>query len=83
MKRKTIWLGVLAVTVAVAGLSLIALPRSAEWTTSSDEALAEFEAGLDAEMKIYGMDAVRHFDRAVEIDSEFAVAKLRLIKYMA
>jgi len=83
MKRKTIWLGVLALTVAVAGLSLIALPRSTEWTTSSDDALAEFEAGLNAEMKIYGMDAVGHFDRAVELDPGFAVAKLRLVKYMA
>lgn len=82
MKGKPVWLGALALIVAIGGISLIALPRGPEWTTSSEEALAEFEAGLDAEMKIYAADAVRHFDRALELDPEFAMAKLRVVKYI-
>jgi len=83
MNKRTVWLGVIAVVIAAGGISLIALPKSPEWTTDSPEALAEFEHGLAAEMKLYGMDAVRHFDRAVELDPDFAAAKVRLIKYLA
>ncbi|MBD3872022.1 MAG: hypothetical protein IFK91_03740, partial [Acidobacteria bacterium] len=47
------WLALAAVVVVGAGLTLVALPKGQEWTTSSPEALAELEAAMDAEMKLY------------------------------
>lgn len=82
MRRRTLWTGVAVVAVVVATLSIIALPSGPEWTTSSVEALSAFEAGLDAEMKMYPGDALRHFERAVELDRDFLVAKLRLAEYV-
>jgi len=82
MRRRSVWLGVAVVVAAVAAVSIVALPARSEWTTSSSLALAEFEAGLDSDMKMYEQDAVRHYERAVELDGDFVIAKLRLAGYL-
>ena len=74
--HRGIWLAAVGVAVAV-GVTLVALPRAPEWTTSSPEALAEFEAGFDAQQKVYTEDALKHFARAIELDPDFLFAKLR------
>jgi len=51
-----------------------------DWTTSSSEALAEFELGQDALQKIYTADARAHFARALQLDPGFVVAKLFLAR---
>ncbi len=48
------------------------------WTTDSEAARQELEAGLDAFMKIYTDDARAHVARAVALDPGFLVAKERL-----
>jgi len=77
MNRK-IWLGLSVVVLAGVALSLIALPKGAEWTTDSPEALAEFTAAVDAQMKLYHNDVQAHLEKAVALDPEFVIAKLYL-----
>jgi tetratricopeptide (TPR) repeat protein len=78
MKRRFIWLGIPAVVVLAAAISLVAKPTAPEWTTSSPEALKEFEAAMDAESKLYYPEAVRRFERAIELDPDFVMAKVML-----
>jgi len=80
--KRWMWLSLTAVLVAAAGVTLVALPKGPEWTTVSPEALAEFQAGVDAQMKVYDDDAARHFDRALELDPDFVIANLYSLKYM-
>jgi len=77
MNRK-IWLGLSVVVVAGVALSLIALPKGAEWTTDSPEALAELTAAVDASMKLYHNEVQAHLEKAVALDPEFVIAKLYL-----
>ena len=51
---------------------------AAEWTTRSPRALREFTQGLEDQAKIYRMDAVHHFEEALELDPSFVMAKLQL-----
>jgi tetratricopeptide (TPR) repeat protein len=71
----------------LAGAALVAaafiLPRclgrgSRDWTTKSPEALAAFRSGLDARMRFYLADAAASFRRALELDPDFAAAKVQL-----
>jgi hypothetical protein len=48
--RRSLWLVAALGALFAVGLTLVAIPRAPEWTTSSPEALAEFEAG-QAELK--------------------------------
>jgi Flp pilus assembly protein TadD len=80
---KRIWLAVVVVVVAAAALSLLALPRGQEWTTSSPEALAEFDAAVDAMMKVYHTEARTHLERALELDPGFVIAKLYLAEQLS
>ncbi len=73
------WLGLAAVIVVVVGVALVVLPTGAEWTTSSPEALAEFNAAIDAMMKVYRDDVRGHLEKAVELDPDFVIAKLFLL----
>jgi tetratricopeptide (TPR) repeat protein len=77
MNRK-IWMGLSAVVVAAVALSLIALPKGADWTTDSPEALAEFNAAVDAQMKLYHNEVQAHLEKAIELDPDFVIAKLYL-----
>ena len=74
---------VVAVVVAVAAVAAFAVWRVAEnrrceWTTSSPEALAEFDAAMEARMKVYYAEAQQHLARAVELDPDFVMAKVML-----
>ncbi len=48
------------------------------WTTRSPEALQVFTMGLEDLKKYYWNDAQTHFERALELDSEFVAAQLFL-----
>ncbi len=74
--KRWMWLALAAIVVIGAGVSLVAVPVEQEWTTSSPEALAEFELAMDARFKLYKEDEMRHLQRAVELDPDFVLAKL-------
>ncbi|MEM8998175.1 MAG: hypothetical protein AAGF23_25555, partial [Acidobacteriota bacterium] len=81
---KTTWLAAglagLALTAAAAFVVIRVLePEPPVWTTPSPEALRAFERGLDSRAKYYWAEATQHFARAVELDRDFAVAKLLLL----
>jgi tetratricopeptide (TPR) repeat protein len=80
--KRWIWLAIAAVIVIAAGLTLVALPKTQEWTTSSPEALTEFEAGTQAQYKIYLNEAFEHFKRAHELDPDFVIAKWRYAGFL-
>ncbi len=74
--KRWMWLALAAIIVVGAGVSLVALPAEPEWTTSSPEAMAEFEAAMVAGRKLYLEDERRHLQRALELDPNFALARL-------
>ena len=80
--KRGVWLAIAALVVVAAGVTLLALPSGPEWTTSSPEALAEFEAALDAQYKLYYDEAGEHYRRALELDPDFVMAKLNHSGYI-
>lgn len=78
--KRWMWPILAIVVLIAAGVTLVALPSAPEWTTSSADALAEFEAGEAALNKFYMTEALRHFERATEIDPGFLVAKWRVTR---
>lgn len=80
MKRLLIAVTAIGAT-AICNLLLLGCSQPQEWTTSSPEALREFELGLEARMKYYNNDALDHFAAAVELDEGFVAAKLYLANY--
>jgi len=74
-------LWIIALAVLVIGLigSVLFRDRQPKWTTSSPEALAAFEQGLDARMSLYIEDAASFYSKAVELDPDFVAAKLGLL----
>jgi len=74
--KRWMWLTLAAVVVVGVGVTLVALPSGPEWTTDSPEALAELQAAMDAQMKLYYDEANRHIKRAYELDPDFVMAKL-------
>ncbi len=80
MKGRRWWIAVTVLAVAVAGATaVVSVVRSRHrWTTSSPEALEEFQKGIDANMKLYGREAVTHFKRAVKLDPDFVMARVML-----
>ncbi|MBP9146251.1 MAG: hypothetical protein KBI44_17370 [Thermoanaerobaculia bacterium] len=80
MRRRTLIIVLVTAAVAAAALSVPWLleKRSADWTTKSPAALAAFEAGLDARMRFYLLDAAASFRRAIELDPQFAAARVQL-----
>jgi len=75
------WLALVAVVVIAAAISIIALPRSPEWTTSSPAALAELQLALQSKMKLYHADTIAHLEKAVALDPDFMMAHLLLTEY--
>lgn len=80
MRRRNL---ILLVTGAVVATAALAVPyllkaRATEWTTKSPAALAAFEAGLDARMRFYLLEAASDFRRALALDPGFAAAKVQL-----
>ncbi len=68
---------VAAGAVCAAAFWLLRSPEP-EWTTRSPRALEEYREGLRDLAKNYRMDAVQHFEKALELDPSFAMAKLHL-----
>lgn len=52
-----------------------------EWTTRSPAALEEFRQGLEDSEKLYHVDASLHFERTLELDPGFVMAKLYLLRH--
>lgn len=71
------WSALIAIPLFAVGVTLVARPPGNEWTTTSPEALAAFEAGMEAQEKVYFAEAREHFGRALELDPDFLVAKYR------
>lgn len=74
--RRTLILILIAAAVALGAL-FFARRATPVWTTSSAAALAEFEQGLEADAKYYHAEALAHYQRAAELDPEFAMARLK------
>jgi tetratricopeptide (TPR) repeat protein len=83
MRRRLTIAAATLVLLAAAAIAAWAALRSRdkpEWTTSSPQALAALERGLDAELKFYTAEARQHFARALALDPEFTAAKLWLLR---
>ena len=79
---KRIWIVVVAlIGVLAGGIFLGSRLNRSSWTTDSNAARQEFEKGLAAEMRYYGADARVHFERAIELDPDFLIAKLAVLEY--
>jgi tetratricopeptide (TPR) repeat protein len=76
--KSRIWLALGAIAAVAVAASLIALPRSSEWSTDSAQAMAEFDAAVEAQMKLYHGDVQKHLEKALELDPDFVIAKLYL-----
>lgn len=88
MTRRSWWiLAALAVFFFLAGLAAAMTylfgDRDREWTTRSKAALEAFEKGLEARTRGYQDAAIGHFDRALELDPKFTMAKLYLSRMYA
>ena len=59
---------------------LLMRARHEDWTSESAGAIAELERGLEAQRRYYPSEAIEHFGNALELDSEFAVAKIFLLQ---
>ena len=77
MKKWMTGVAAVAVLAGVAALVTV-LEHRPEWTTSSPRALAEFNAAMDAQMKVYASDAKRHLERALSLDPNFVMARFLL-----
>ncbi len=78
--NKRFWLAMVGAVVVAGAISIIALPKGPEWTTSSPEALAEFELAMTASKKLYHDDATGHLRKAIELDPDFVAAKVMLVQ---
>ncbi|NOZ78460.1 MAG: tetratricopeptide repeat protein [Acidobacteria bacterium] len=77
MKKRMIVVAGVAVVAIVVAL-VVSVERRPEWTTRSPRALAELNAAIDAQMKVYASDAKRHLERALQLDPNFVMAKFLL-----
>ncbi|MEJ2634744.1 MAG: tetratricopeptide repeat protein [Calditrichia bacterium] len=74
MYRLTTVLLVILSTLLFAGPQADTIPL----TTQSDDALQLFLRGRDLAEKLRGQESIRHYQRAVELDPNFAIAHLNL-----
>lgn len=75
------WIALLALVLAAgAGAAWWAQRRSLAWTSDSPQAVAQLEAALDASMKYYNPEARVHLERALELDPDFAAAKVMAVE---
>lgn len=80
--KRWIWVVVAMVALTTVGITMVAVPRTPEWTTTSPLARAEFEAGDEARRKVYWEEAADHYKRALELDPDFIVAKWRVTQFL-
>ena len=82
-KRQLVIASLTVLVVAAAGIAAWAALRAREqpeWTTDSPAALAEMRRGMDAFQKYYWQEASGHFEKALELDPQFAMATRMLIR---
>lgn len=76
--------GVVILAAAALGVGLWTLLGAGgageEWSCEPEEARREIEAGLAASMKFYQTDALEHFERALELSPDCAMAQLALLR---
>lgn len=77
------WWSLVALAGLVGGGLMMSMgpENDSEWTTSSEAALAHFEAGLEDWGKAYDLDAVLQFEAALELDPDFAMPMLFLSSF--
>jgi len=75
--KRWIWILVLILPLVAAAITLVARPRKGEWTTTSSEALAEFEAGNESLNRVYLAEALEHYGRSHQLDPDFVMATWR------
>ncbi len=63
-------------TPTTSGAAPVAAAAKIAITTSSEEARKEFLAGRDLSEKLRGTDSIQHFDKAIALDPNFALAEL-------
>src|SRR5690348_8259787 len=81
MARKLLLSFSLLLVVALAAWAAARARRhQPEWSSRSPAALAELRAGMDAERKYYNNEAREHFQKALELDPQFAIARVQLLK---
>ncbi|MGD1148740.1 MAG: tetratricopeptide repeat protein [Thermoanaerobaculaceae bacterium] len=80
MRRNILIAGVLLAVVVIGVAVVTVTAKRPEWSTSSPEALAEFQKGLDASDKFYYEEARAHFAKAMELDPNFLMAKYFLVR---
>jgi tetratricopeptide (TPR) repeat protein len=82
VKLKVLVTAGVVVVIGIVVAALLLPSRKPQWTTSSPEALSEFQKGLDSSGKLYYGEAARHFQRAVELDPGFVAAQRFLLSSM-
>jgi len=80
--KRWIWLAFSIAVLAAAGVTLVAPPKTSQWTTSSPQAFAEYEAGQADMNKFYFPEALQHFERTNEFDPDFLLAKWRVTQLL-
>lgn len=79
MRNRIVILSFLGLFIMTAAAMAFMFSRGqAEWTTSSKEALHEFEEGLADDNRLYRADAAQHYARALELDPHFVMARVKL-----
>lgn len=76
--KQRIFIIIAGAAILLIGVAFLLMPHGPEWTTDSPAALAEFEASWDATQKLYHQEAREHLEKALSLDPDFVMAKLRL-----
>lgn len=82
-RRRFLGLGLAGIVLISAGVGILAFSRDPEWTTSSPQALAEFEAAMQARVKLYREESLWHLERALKADPDFAACKIILAGFLS
>jgi tetratricopeptide (TPR) repeat protein len=78
--RRSLWLTLIIIALASAGVGLLAVGQDDEWTTTSSAALLEMAAAQQDRMKLYLADAAAHLELALEHDPGLVAAKVYLVE---
>jgi tetratricopeptide (TPR) repeat protein len=79
VKAKVLVAVAVVLLVVVVGALVVFSGRRPAWTTSSPQALAEFNKGLEALQKVYYNEAANDFKKALKLDPDFVAAKRFLL----